>query len=162
MVRSGTVLLVLSDRNIAKDRLPVPAPMAVGAIQTRLVEQSLRCDANIIVETASARDPHHFAVLLGFGATAIYPYLAYETLGRLVDTHAIAKDYRTVMLNYRNGINKGLYKIMSKMGISTIASYRCSKLFEAVGLHDDVVGLCFQGAVSRIGGLALKTSSRIC
>ncbi len=113
--------------------------------QTRLVEQSLRCDANIIVETASARDPHHFAVLLGFGATAIYPYLAYETLGRLVDTHAIAKDYRTVMLNYRNGINKGLYKIMSKMGISTIASYRCSKLFEAVGLHDDVVGLCFRG-----------------
>ena len=67
-----TVLLVLSDRNIAKNRLPVPAPMAVGAVQTRLVEQSLRCDANIIVETASARDPHHFAVLLGFGATAIY------------------------------------------------------------------------------------------
>ncbi|MBN0119745.1 hypothetical protein JTL56_32905, partial [Pseudomonas aeruginosa] len=77
-------LLVLSDRNIAKDRLPVPAPMAVGAIQTRLVDKSLRCDANIIVETASARDPHHFAVLLGFGATAIYPYLAYETLAKLV------------------------------------------------------------------------------
>ncbi len=152
MVRNGTVLLVLSDRNIAKNRLPVPAPMAVGAVQTRLVEQSLRCDANIIVETASARDPHHFAVLLGFGATAIYPYLAYETLGRLIDTQAIAKDYRTVMLNYRNGINKGLYKIMSKMGISTIASYRCSKLFEAVGLHDDVVALCFQGVVSRISG----------
>lgn len=74
MVRNGTVLLVLSDRNIAKDRLPVPAPMAVGAIQTRTVDKSLRCDANIIVETASARDPHHFAVLLGFGATAIYPY----------------------------------------------------------------------------------------
>lgn len=65
--------------------------MAVGAVQTRLVEQSLRCDANIIVETGSARDPHHFAVLLGFGATAIYPYLAYETLGRLIDTQAIAK-----------------------------------------------------------------------
>lgn len=74
MVRNGTVLLVLSDRNIGKNRLPVPAPMAVGAVQTRLVEQSLRCDANIIVETGSARDPHHFAVLLGFGATAIYPY----------------------------------------------------------------------------------------
>ncbi len=135
MVREGTVLLVLSDRNIAPGRLPVPAPMAVGAIQTRLVEKSLRCDANIIVETASARDPHHFAVLLGFGATAIYPYLAYETLAQLVDSRAIDKDYRDVMLNYRNGINKGLYKIMSKMGISTIASYRCSKLFEAVGLH---------------------------
>ncbi|MDU7294779.1 MAG: glutamate synthase large subunit [Klebsiella pneumoniae] len=152
MVRDGTVLLVLSDRNIAKDRLPVPAPMAVGAIQTRLVDKSLRCDANIIVETASARDPHHFAVLLGFGATAIYPYLAYETLAKLVDSKAIDKPYRAVMLNYRNGINKGLYKIMSKMGISTIASYRCSKLFEAVGLHRDVSDLCFQGVVSRIGG----------
>ncbi|MBA0182103.1 hypothetical protein H0251_21100, partial [Pectobacterium carotovorum] len=75
------------DRGIAQDRLPVPAPMAVGAIQARLVEKSLRCDANIIVETGSARDPHHFAVLLGFGATAVYPYLAYETLAGLVDNH---------------------------------------------------------------------------
>ncbi|HBD3049877.1 TPA: hypothetical protein KIP32_005301, partial [Escherichia coli] len=89
---------------------------------------------------------------LGFGATAIYPYLAYETLAKLVDSKAIDKPYRAVMLNYRNGINKGLYKIMSKMGISTIASYRCSKLFEAVGLHRDVSDLCFQGVVSRIGG----------
>ncbi|ACS87391.1 glutamate synthase large subunit [Musicola paradisiaca] len=151
-VRAGAVLLVLTDRGIAQDRLPVPAPMAVGAIQTRLVEKSLRCDANIIVETGSARDPHHFAVLLGFGATAVYPYLAYETLARLVDSNTIDKPYRAVMQNYRNGINKGLYKIMSKMGISTIASYRCSKLFEAVGLHKDVSSRCFHGAVSRIGG----------
>ncbi len=151
-VREGAVLLVLSDRAISEHRLPVPAPMAVGAIQHRLVEKSLRCDANLIVETASARDPHHFAVLLGFGATAIYPYLAYESLARLVDNHTIEKPYRTVMLNYRNGINKGLYKIMSKMGISTIASYRCSKLFEAVGLHKELSALCFHGVVSRIGG----------
>ncbi|WJY14694.1 glutamate synthase large subunit [Pectobacteriaceae bacterium CE90] len=151
-VRDGAVLLVLSDRSITQDHLPVPAPMAVGAIQRRLVEKSLRCDANIIVETASARDPHHFAVLLGFGATAIYPYLAYETLARMVDNRTIEKPYRTVMLNYRNGINKGLYKIMSKMGISTVASYRCSKLFEAVGLHQDISSLCFQGVVSRISG----------
>ncbi|QOL13028.1 glutamate synthase large subunit [Dickeya dianthicola] len=155
-VRAGAVLLVLTDRGIAQDRLPVPAPMAVGAIQTRLVEKSLRCDANIIVETASARDPHHFAVLLGFGATAIYPYLAYEALARLVDNRTIEKPYRTVMQNYRNGINKGLYKIMSKMGISTIASYRCSKLFEAVGLHNDVASRCFQGVVSRIGGASFS------
>lgn len=155
-VRDGAVLLVLSDRAIAANRLPVPAPMAVGAIQTRLVEKNLRCDANIIVETASARDPHHFAVLLGFGATAIYPYLAYETLAKLVDTQAIDKKYRDVMLNYRNGINKGLYKIMSKMGISTIASYRCAKLFEAVGLHRDLSDLCFQGVVSRIGGASFS------
>ncbi|MCX8958566.1 glutamate synthase large subunit [Erwinia psidii] len=152
LVRNGTVLLVLSDRAISPTRLPVPAPMIVGAIQTRLVDKSLRCDANIIVETASARDPHHFAVLLGFGATAIYPYLAYESLAKMAESGVINKDNRSLMLNYRNGINKGLYKIMSKMGISTIASYRCSKLFEAVGLHRDVSDLCFQGVVSRIGG----------
>lgn len=152
-VRNGSVLIILSDKNIAPDRLPIPAPMAVGAVQRHLVEQNLRCDANIIVETASARDPHHFAVLIGFGATAIYPYLAYETLAHLVDKGAIKeKSYRQVILNYRNGINKGLYKIMSKMGISTIASYRCSKLFEAVGLHETVVECCFAGVDSRISG----------
>lgn len=151
-VREGVVLLVLSDRNIHPHSLPIPAPMAVGAIQHRLVAQSLRCDANIIVETASSRDPHHFAVLLGLGATAIYPYLAYETLAQQVDNGAINKSLREVMINYRNGINKGLYKIMSKMGISTIASYRCSHLFEAVGLHRDICQLCFSGVVSRING----------
>ncbi|MEX0445891.1 glutamate synthase large subunit [Xenorhabdus sp. SGI246] len=151
-VRNGAVLLVLSDRNISPERLPIPAPMAVGAIQHCLVEKSLRCDANLIVETASARDPHHFAVLLGFGATAVYPYLAYESLGKMVDDGTINTPYARVMLNYRNGINKGLYKIMSKMGISTISSYRCSKLFEAVGLHSEITDLCFNGVVSRIEG----------
>ncbi|MCX8682686.1 glutamate synthase large subunit [Gilliamella sp. B2889] len=151
-VREGTVLLILSDKNIAPDRLPIPAPMAVGAVQQRLVEKNLRCDANIIVETASCRDPHQFAVLLGFGATAIYPYLAYETLAQMVDNGTMNKSYREAIINYRNGINKGLYKIMSKMGISTVASYRCSKLFEAVGLHEEVVELCFQGVTSRISG----------
>ena len=81
-----------------------------------------------------------------------YPYLAYETLAKMVDNGTINKSYREAILNYRNGINKGLYKIMSKMGISTVASYRCSKLFEAVGLHKDVVDLCFQGVTSRISG----------
>ncbi|QTL40242.1 glutamate synthase large subunit [Xenorhabdus budapestensis] len=151
-VRNGAVLLVLSDRNISPERLPIPAPMAVGAIQHCLVEKSLRCDANLIVETASARDPHHFAVLLGFGATAVYPYLAYESLGKMIDDGTINTPYARVMLNYRNGINKGLYKIMSKMGISTISSYRCSKLFEAVGLHSEITDLCFNGVVSRIEG----------
>ncbi|SFU39836.1 glutamate synthase (NADPH/NADH) large chain [Xenorhabdus koppenhoeferi] len=152
LVRNGSVLLVLSDRNISSERLPIPAPMAVGAIQHCLVEKNLRCDANLIVETASARDPHHFAVLLGFGATAVYPYLAYESLGKMVDDGTINTPYTRVMLNYRNGINKGLYKIMSKMGISTISSYRCSKLFEVVGLHSDVTNICFNGVVSRIEG----------
>ncbi|NOH83506.1 glutamate synthase large subunit [Vibrio sp. 03-59-1] len=152
VVREGTVLIVLSDRNIEKATLPIPAAMAVGAVQVRLAETDLRCDANIIVETATARDPHQFAVMLGFGATAVYPYLAYETLGKVIDEGGIAKSYSQVMLNYRNGINKGLYKIMSKMGISTIASYRCSQLFEAVGLHQELIDLCFKGVTTRIQG----------
>ncbi|QMV15313.1 glutamate synthase large subunit [Vibrio spartinae] len=151
-VRDGTVLIILSDRAITKHKLPIPAAMVVGAVQTRLVNTQLRCDANIIVETATTRDPHQFAVLLGFGATAIYPYLAYEVLSKMLDERVIDKSYREVMQNYRYGIDKGLYKIMSKMGISTVASYRCSQLFEAVGLHRELVDLCFHGVATRIQG----------
>ncbi|SHE84333.1 glutamate synthase large subunit [Vibrio gazogenes] len=151
-VRDGTVLIIVSDRALTKHKLPIPAAMVVGAVQTRLVNTQLRCDANIIVETATARDPHQFAVLLGFGATAVYPYLAYEALSKMLDEGVLNKSYREVMQNYRYGIDKGLYKIMSKMGISTVASYRCSQLFEAVGLHRELVDLCFHGVASRIQG----------
>lgn len=149
--RRGAVLMVLSDRDIAEDRLPLPMAMAVGAVHRTLIEANLRCDTNIIVETASARDSHHFAVLLGFGATAIYPYLCYEILARMVADGILNDEYEAIA-NYRKGINKGLFKIMSKMGISTVASYRCAQLFELLGLGDDVVERCFWGGVSRIGG----------
>lgn len=148
----GVVLIVLTDRDAQPGTLPIPAAMAVGALQRSLVDNNLRCDTNIIVETASARDPHHFAVLTGLGATAIYPWLAYATLADLVARDIIKIPLKTVIGNYRNGINKGLLKILSKMGISTIASYRSSKLFEAVGIADSVVELCFRGVASRIGG----------
>ncbi|GAL10629.1 glutamate synthase [NADPH] large chain [Vibrio astriarenae] len=146
------MLVVLSDRALVKGKLPIPAAMAVGAVQRSLTEANLRCDANIVIETAAARDPHQFAVLLGFGATAVYPYLAYETLSKSIDIGALDKSYREVMTNYQSGINKGLYKIMSKMGISTVASYRCSQLFEAVGLSQVVVDTCFNGVTTRIQG----------
>ena len=151
-VRNGAVLLVISDREISRDAIPIPAVLSVGAIQQRLVETNLRCDANIIVETASTRNPHHFAVLIGLGATAIYPYLAYESLARMVSIGAITKPLRVVMMNFRNGINKGLYKIISKMGISTISSYRCACLFEAIGFHHEVMELCFKNMINRIEG----------
>ncbi len=151
-MKEGAVLLILSDRNITAETLPMPAAMAVGAVQRLLVERSLRCDANIIVETASCRDPHHFAVLFGMGATAVYPYLVYESLAQLVDEGSLAVSLRQAVSNYRKGIDKGLLKILSKMGISTIASYRCSQLFEAVGLAGEVTGLCFTGVASRIEG----------
>ena len=151
-VRDGAVLLVVSDRHIAQDKQPIPSAFAVGAIQNRLVSANLRCDANIIVETGEARNPHHFAVLIGLGATAVYPYLAYESLAHMVNAGAITKPLRVVMSNFRNGINKGLYKIMSKMGISCVSSYRCARLFEVVGMNSELVNLCFPGITSRVEG----------
>jgi len=121
-------------------------------VHHRLTEQGLRCDSNILVETATARDPHHFAVLLGFGASAVYPYLAYEVLADLIRTGEVLGDLDEVFKYYRKGISKGLLKILSKMGISTIASYRGAQLFEAIGLAEEVVGLSFKGVSSRIKG----------
>jgi len=152
-VRDGTVILVLSDREIRQDRLPMHALLATGAVHHRLISEGLRCDTNIVVETGTVRDPHHFAVLIGYGATAVFPYLAYESLQGMVDSKEISEvPADKLAQNYRKGINKGLFKIISKMGISTIASYRGAQLFEIVGLDDAVVDLCFKDSVSRIQG----------
>ncbi|MCW8909778.1 MAG: glutamate synthase large subunit, partial [Gammaproteobacteria bacterium] len=163
-VKNGKVVIVLSDRNIGSDKLVVHALLATGAVHHRLIEEGIRCDANLIIETATARDPHHFAVLIGYGATAVYPYLAYECINDLVRTGEIENnELETLGANYRKGINKGLFKITSKMGISTIASYRGAQLYEIVGLHDDVVNLCFTGTTSRIQGTGfdeIETDSR--
>ena len=152
----NSVIVILSDRAIEKGLVPIPAAMAVGAVQKTLVENNLRCDTNIVVETASVRDSHHFAVLLGLGATAIYPYMAYETVEQFVENGSIDLPVKQAVINYRKGINKGLFKIMSKMGISTIASYRCSNLFEAVGLSSDIMALCFPNITSRIQGTCFE------
>ncbi|HET8849176.1 MAG TPA: glutamate synthase large subunit, partial [Marinobacter sp.] len=151
-VRDGKVLLILSDKDLSEGELPVNAMMATGAVHHHLVEKGLRCDSNIIVETGWARDPHQFAVLFGFGATAVYPYLAYQVLNDLIRTGELLMDPIEAKNNYRKGINKGLLKILSKMGISTITSYRGAQLFEAIGLADSVVDLCFKGVASRIQG----------
>jgi glutamate synthase (NADPH/NADH) large chain len=151
-VSKGKVLVVLSDRNIRAGHLPANAIMVTGAVHHHLIEAGLRCDSNIIVETGLARDPHHFAVLLGFGATAIYPYLAYDVIADQVKSGEIIGDPLEAQTYFRKGINKGLLKILSKMGISTVASYRGGQLFEAVGLSSEVVDTCFKGVASRIQG----------
>ncbi|ORU90195.1 MAG: glutamate synthase large subunit [Cycloclasticus sp. symbiont of Poecilosclerida sp. M] len=152
-IEAGAVVLVLSDRGIEKGLLPIHVLLATGAVHHHLVNTGLRCSANIVVETATARDPHQFATLIGYGATAVYSYLAFETLQDMLKTGAIVdQDEGELARNYRKGINKGLYKILSKMGISTIASYRGSQLFEIVGFQEDVVSTCFEGTVSRIQG----------
>src|SRR3984957_9140402 len=155
-VRDGVVVMVLSDRFPTPGSMPIHALLAVGAVHAHLLKKQLRCDCNILIETGTMRDAHHCACLIGFGATAVYPYLAYQTLydmnrrGELKGREG--EPPHEIGRSYRRGIRKGLLKILSKMGISTIAGYRGAGLFEIVGLDREVVELCFPGTPSRIGG----------
>lgn len=151
-VREGKTLIVLTDKNIRQGFLPANAALATGAVHHYLIKTGLRTDANIMVETGFARDPHQFAVLLGFGATAVYPYLAYDVINDLIAKGELLGDPIHAQANFRKGIEKGLLKVLSKMGISTVASYRGGQLFEAVGLSSEVVDQCFLGVPSRIQG----------
>ena len=156
-VKDGNVLIILSDRDITPGKIPVHALLATGAVHHALIHEGLRCQANIIVDTGTARDPHHFAVLIGYGATAVHPYLALQSLSDMVRQGEIDKEtFSVVERNYCRGIDKGLLKICSKMGISAITSYRGAQLFEVVGLGDEVVDLCFVGSVSRIEGTGFE------
>ena len=151
-VRNGCALVFLSDRYPERGLLPIHSLLAVGAVHAHLIDQGLRCQCNLIVETATPRDPHQFACLIGFGATAIYPWLAYQSLFELGREGHLADDRMEIGRSYRRGVRKGLLKILSKMGISTVAGYRGAQLFEIVGLSREVVDLCFPGTPSRIGG----------
>jgi glutamate synthase (NADPH) large chain len=151
-VKSGKLLVVLSDNGFQKGLLPVHALLAVGAVHQHLTKVGLRCDANIIVETGTARDPHQIAALIAYGATAVYPFLSYYVLNHLIETGELLTNIDSAYKNYRKGINKGLLKILSKMGISTVASYRGAQLFEAIGLAEEVTELCFDSTPSRISG----------
>ena len=155
-VSDGATIIVLSDRDIARDRLPIPAPLAVGAVHQALLRSGQRPNANIVIETGSARDPHQYAVLLGLGATAIYPYLAFQSINQQQACGALHGEAIQLRKNYRRGIRKGLLKILSKMGICTMASYRGSQLFEAVGLAPEVIDLCCPKVASKIGGAGFE------
>jgi glutamate synthase (NADPH) large chain len=154
-VREGRLVLLLSDRYLVKGRLPAHALLVTGAVHQHLVKTGLRCKCNLLVETGTAREPHHFACLIGYGATAVYPYMAYQVLFEMMRGGRVKLDFAARLelgRSYRAAVRKGLFKIMSKMGISTIASYRSSQLFEIVGLADEVVERCFTGTESRVQG----------
>jgi glutamate synthase (NADPH/NADH) large chain len=151
-VRAGKTLLFISERLPAEGQLVIHALLATAAIHHHLSVTGLRCDTNLIIETGSARDPHQIACLVGYGASAVYPYLAYDVIDRMINQNVLLMGAMEAHKNYRKGINKGLMKITSKMGISTISSYRGAQLFEIVGLSDEVTALCFPDGVSRIGG----------
>ena len=155
-VKNGKVIIHLVEKLPSSTKLPINALLAVGCVHQKLVELGLRSDANIVISSYSARDTHQIACLIGFGATAVYPSLAYQTILDLSERNEIKGTPHENCARYRKGINKGILKIISKMGISSISSYRGSQLFEIVGLNMEIVDLCFTNSISRIGGKSFK------
>ncbi len=160
-VRSGANVIILSDRNASNTSAAIPSLILASAVHHRLVDEHLRTSAALIVEAGDVREVHHVALLLGFGASAVCPYLAYESIDALVDEGELsdlsAYDAR---YQYGKGLNKGIVKTMSKMGVSTVASYVGSQLFEAVGISQEVLSKYFPGFRSRIGGITLEHIAR--
>eukprot|EP00963_Diacronema_lutheri_P006323 scaffold544_cov320-Pavlova_lutheri.AAC.37 len=157
-IKDGYSLLCLTDRAASENRLSVSALLATGAVHQYLVAQKLRTRISIIVETAEAREVHHFCTLTGFGADAVCPYLAIETLAALRDDGKINANLSDEQLerNYLDAVDAGILKVMAKMGISTLASYKGAQIFEVLGLGDEIVHRCFKGAASRIGGATFE------
>lgn len=158
--RDGANILILSDRGVDEYHVPIPSLLAVSAMQQHLVSTKKRTSVAMILESAEPREVHHFATLLGYGACAINPYLAQETIRDLIDSNALDKDYYAAEYDYNKAVLKGIVKIASKMGISTIQSYQGSKIFEAMGVSQDVIDKYFTGTVSRVGGITLEDISK--
>lgn len=154
--KEGANILILSDRGVDENHVAIPSLLAVSALQQHLVRTKKRTALGIIVESAEPRDVHHFACLLGYGACAVNPYLAQETIRQLIDNNMLDKDYYAAVDDYNKAIVKSIVKIASKMGISTIQSYQGSKIFEAIGISKEVIDKYFTGTVSRVGGITLK------
>ena len=154
--REGANILVLSDRGVDENHMAIPSLLAVSAVHQHLVKTKKSTSLAIILESGEPREVHHFAVLLGYGASAINPYLAQETIRELIDTHMLNKDYYAAVDDYNHAVISGIVKIASKMGISTIQSYQGSQIFEAIGIGKDVIDRYFTGTVSRIGGITME------
>ena len=154
--RDGANILILSDRGVDENHVPIPSLLAVSALQQHLVSTKKRTAVAMILESGEPREVHHFSTLLGYGACAINPYLAQDTVKELVDEHMLDKDYYAAIDDYNNAVMTGIVKIASKMGISTIQSYQGSKIFEAIGIDKDVIDKYFTNTVSRIGGITLE------
>ncbi len=155
-VDEGYSYIILSDKDVSETQAAIPSLMAVSAVHHHLIDKRKRMQIAIVVETAEAREVMHFALLFGFGASAVNPYMAFAILNDNVENHEIQLDYHTAEKNYIKAVNKGLLKILSKMGISTLRSYRGAQIFEAVGISSRLLGAYFKGMVSRIEGIDLE------
>ena len=160
--REGANILILSDRGVDENHVAIPSLLAVAAVHKHLVDTKKCTAMSLIVESGEPREVHHFATLLGYGASAVNPYLAHATIAQLVEEELLDKDYYAAVEDYDNAILFGIVKIASKMGISTIQSYQGSKIFEAIGISEDVIDEYFTGTVSRIGGITLADIEKAC
>ena len=154
--RDGVNMLILSDRGVDENHVAIPSLLAVSALEHYLVRTKKRTALAMILESAEPREVHHFATLLGYGASAINPYLAQESIKELIDSNMLDKDYYAAVDDYNDAVLHGIVKIASKMGVSTIQSYQGSQIFEAIGIHKDVIDKYFTNTVSRIGGIGLE------
>ena len=152
----GANILILTDRGVDENHVAIPSLLAVSALQQYLVRTKKRTSVSIILETGEPRDVHHFATLLGYGACAVNPYLAIETIKQMVDSHLLNKDFNAAVDDYNSAICHGIVKIASKMGVSTIQSYMGSQIFECIGLSKEVVDRYFTNTVSCVGGSGIK------
>ncbi|MCR5099608.1 MAG: glutamate synthase large subunit [Lachnospiraceae bacterium] len=154
--KDGANILILSDRGVDENHVAIPSLLAVSALQHHLVVTKKRTQLSVIIESGEPRSVHHFATLLGYGASAVCPYLALDSIHELIDNGLLDKDYYAAVDDYNNSVITGIIKIASKMGISTIQSYQGAKIFECIGIHPDVVNTYFEGTLSRIGGISLS------
>ncbi len=158
--REGANIIILSDRGVDENHVAIPSLLAVSALQQYLVQTKKRTSLSVILESGEPREVHHFATLLGYGASAINPYLAQESIQELIDLHMLDKDYYAAVDAYNEAVINGIIKIASKMGISTVQSYQGAKIFEAIGISESVVDRYFKGTVSRIGGIGIEDIQR--
>jgi glutamate synthase domain-containing protein 2/glutamate synthase domain-containing protein 1 len=161
-VKDGATIVILSDRGVDKDRAPIPSLLATAAVHHHLIREGTRTQCGLVIETGEARESHHFCLLIGYGAGAINPYLAFETLADLAKEGMLPPDvtYETAKKNYIKAANKAILKVASKMGISTVQSYRGAQIFEAIGLSDQVIDRYFTNTASRIRGVGLDVIAR--
>ena len=154
--KEGADILILSDRGVDENHVPMPSLLAVSSVHQHLVNTKKQTSLSLILESGEPREVHHFAALLGYGACAVNPYLALDTIRELIDEKLLNKDYYAAVEDYNFAVLHGIVKIASKMGISTIQSYQGGKIFEAVGISKEVVSQYFSGTVSRVGGITIE------
>ena len=156
VIREGANILILTDREVDEYHVAIPSLLAVSGLQQHLVRTKKRTSVAMILESGEPREVHHFATLLGYGACAINPYLAHESIRQLIEANLLHKDYYAAVDDYNSAVIHGIIKIASKMGISTIQSYQGAKIFEAIGLENDFINRYFTDTVSRVGGIGIE------